>query len=330
MNSFFKESELLVIAKHFDTSAIKIDFLRKSHNYIFKVTCSNAPFILRVSSEKHRSIQQIESEIDFQCYLYKNGAPVVTPIFTSEGKCVIIYKTEGQNYFVSALSWAKGDNWDNRSDYTTQKQINIGKALGSIHRLSKKYTPKGIVKRRFWYESQHLIQARKIFLNYNSDLYRIFIEYMEEMKTLSKEDNVFGLTHGDYLLSNYMIDDKDNVTVFDFDECEYSWYATDISICLHCYLIGASPEQLSTRADVAETMLYNILLGYKSESSITENMVWGLEPLFKMRDFIYLSTILTKEKLYEWDESFIKTCLDRLLNNKPFLKFDLTKAACLL
>jgi len=150
---------------------------------------------------------------------------------------------------------------------------------------------------------------------------------MAEMKNLPVESAGFGLTHGDYLLSNYMITGDNHITVFDFDECEYSWYAMDLAICMHCYLIGPEPALLPAQAAVAEAMLYNLLRGYTSETPISREMLPRLQAFFKVRDFIYLSSILEKnQKLAGWNKAFAETCTERILNNRPFLEFDMGRA----
>ena len=46
-------------------------------------------------------------------------------------------------------------------------------------------------------------------------------------------DDIF---RGIDLLANYMIDENEHITVFDFDECGYSWYATDDSYLAALFL----------------------------------------------------------------------------------------------
>ena len=145
---------------------------------------------------------------------------------------------------------------------------------------------------------------------------------MARYRTLPTDCMSFGLTHGDFLLSNYMIDRKNKVTVFDFDECEYSWFAVDIAICMHCYLIGAKPMELTNKSEMAESMLYHLLLGYKITNTIGE-MISELQSFFRIRDYIYLSTILEKEgELSGWEKQFVETAMNRLINSDVFLDFN--------
>jgi len=320
--------DLLHIAKKFRIDAKRVKFLRKSHNTIYRVDAGRKKesFILRITSGRQRTVDEIAGELDFQLYLYQGGASVVTPLPTTDGGYILCTDMEGQALFITAFSWAEGLNWDERCDYEPEKLVSIGKELGKIHKLSMAYTPVQVQKRRLWSESQHLLKAPALFRAYHAGLYDAFRQCMENMHTLPADSGVFGLTHGDYLLSNYMIGENNRATVIDFDECEYSWYAADIAICMHCYLVGADPAALSSRSKDAETMLYNLLLGYTSETAIHTETLFRLQSFFKVRDFVFLSTILEKgEKPGGWDKSFLDTCLDRILNGRPFLDFDIER-----
>ena len=334
MDDIFRGIDLLRIAGQFDETAVRVEFIRELHNYAYKVICPDNSFILRITSERHRSINQISSELDFQLYLYKNGAAVVSPLLTVDNKSVLFVTVDNQAFYIAAFSWANGQNWDGRSsDSTPEKLKNIGKELGKIHRLARDYKPERAEKRRLWNESQHLIKAYELFRAYDEKLYSAFVEYMNEMSDLPIDSDVFGLTHGDYQLSNYMIDENGHITVFDFDECEYSWYATDIAIWVHCFLLSDDPTKLITKAEDAEMMLYYLIAGYITENKLNRDVIMNLQPLFTMRDFVYLSTILenkSKGAHNKWGDDFISTCLDRILNKKPFLEFDISKTLSLL
>lgn len=326
------ENILMKIAKGFDKHALSVEFLTQYRNTIYKVYCLDYIFILRLTNENYRSIEQIESELDFQRYLFRNGANVSQPLKTESGESCVIVEMNNQKYLVSAFEYSHGKNWYERDDNSEETYIHIGKALGKIHKLSKEYIPVNVVKRRLWSEQQELIKADVLFRNYSSELHNIFTEYMRQMDKEIRNENNFGLTHGDYLCSNYLIDGNNHFTVIDFDECEYSWFAADLAICMRCYLFNTEkPFELPEKAKEAERMHYNLLLGYKSENNISKEMVFELDKYFKIRDFIELSQLLGhQESFNDIEKVLFDMNLDRILNNKPFLQFNTEKAEKLL
>lgn len=134
-------------------------------------------------------------------------------------------------------------------------------------------------------------------------------------------------------MSNYLITD-DKIKVIDFDECEYSWYAMDLAICMRCYLIGSSPESVSDKISEAEMMHYNILKGYSTENIINEQMVYELNAFIKVRDFIELSQILERlikhEEICDMENKLLYADLDRTIKGKPFMEFRTKRVETLL
>jgi Ser/Thr protein kinase RdoA (MazF antagonist) len=328
------DNVLLDIAKQFNKNAVSVELLTKCRNTIYKVNCANDMFVLRVSSEKHRNAEQIKSELDFQRYLYNNGAAVSKPLQTEAGETCLPFEMDNSNFIGSAFEYIEGKGWDERKDNSEEIFIIIGRTLGKIHRLSKVYKPLNVIKRRLWSEQQELLTA-DILKKHSAELYDKYLYFMRKMNKEEKTENTFGLTHGDYLVSNYLIDDENNITVIDFDECEYSWFAADLAICMRAYLFWTeNPATLPTKANEAEIIHYNLLLGYSSENTITKSMVYDLEKYIKIRDYIELASQLSFEPEifndYPIEKILYEMNLDRIVNDKPFLEFNITKAEKLL
>ena len=326
------ENALLKIAKQFDKNAVSVEILAECRNLIYKVNCADNLFVLRLSGEWHRNAQQIESELDFLDYLFCNGADVAKPLKTESGESYVEFEIDNSHYIVSAFEYVAGKNWDERNDHSEEVYQKIGKSLGKIHRLSKGYKPANAAKRRLWSEQQELQKADVLFKNYDVALYDKFMEFMRQMKGEEEKNGTeFGLTHGDYLGSNYLIDAANNIKVIDFDECEYSWFAVDLAICMRCYLFWTEhPEELPNKTKEAEIMHYNLLLGYSSENKVGKEMVFELEKYIKIRDYIELSQILDQKELNDLEQTLFKMNLDRVLNDTPFLEFSTARAEKLL
>lgn len=319
---------ILKIARDFDKSVLYIKHMVTYRNIIYKaVSIKNNSFVIRLTDQQSRTREQLESELQFQEYLYKNGADVTKPLKTIENKWLSECVVGNNKYYVSAFTFAKGLNWDERDDKNPETFYQIGKALGKVHKLSKNYETTSY-KRRKWYEQQELAEAPELFKEYNTELYTSFISFVNEMKTMENNEDSFGLTHGDYLISNYLID-KEKVTIIDFDECEYSWFAMDLAICIRCYLVGDEPERINEKVDFAEMIHYNLLSGYQSENIITNDMIYDLNKYICVRDYIEISKMLKLIKqgrtLCDIENRLLKTDLDRVLHGKPFLEFDLNR-----
>jgi len=146
------------------------------------------------------------------------------------------------------------------------------------------------------------------------------------MNDLPKDPKEFGLVHGDFLFSNYFFDDDNNITVFDFDECEYSWYMYDIAVCMYYYLLGADPRELDSKIKEAEDMLYYLLLGYVEQCEVDLICLKNMDLLFRLRDYVLLSSVLeSSSELKGWSRYFAEGATDRLLADRPFIQIDFEK-----
>lgn len=322
-------NKVFEIAKEFDGNVLSVQYVVKFRNAIYKAVCEEYSFILRFTNQKLRTKEQIESELDFQTYLFENSANVTKSLSTAMGEYVLVTELEGEHYFVSAFSYAHGKDWDERVDESHEVLFNIGKAIGKIHNLSKSYKPVSY-KRRMWYEQQELVEAERLFRNYDIEVYNAYIAFRDELKELSTDQDNFGLTHGDYLMSNYLIDNN-IVTVIDFDECEYSWFAMDLAICIRCYLVGGEPEKVREKREMAENIHYNFLCGYKKENIVSNDMIYELNKYIRLRDYIEIVQMLrAKEQgreLCDVENKLLEIDMDRVLHNKPFLEFDLSRVS---
>lgn len=72
----------------------------------------------------------------------------------------------------------------------------------------------------------------------------------DQIDSLPREDNAYGLIHNDFHPYNFMID-GDTITVFDFDDCIYGWYALDIAIAAaHAVWWGALEKTESQKMNL--------------------------------------------------------------------------------
>lgn len=315
------ETKIASIASLFTNNITSVKNLNGFHNAIYEVS-GDITFILRVAEGKRE--EQTNSEIDFLRYLHKNLVPVAPPIASLQNKYVYLVVVDGKYYTVSAYQKAKGkDCWSRGIDGNDQFII-IGQTLGRMHRLSMLYNCNKVTKRRQWDENSHLVKAQCILRNYNTDLSDKFNSYISLMRRFPRKKSSFGLVHGDFLFSNYFFDDDNNIFIFDFDECEYSWFIYDIAVCMYYYLLGADPTELHEKVEEAEDMFFHIMSGYVMEYELDIECLRNIDLFFQLRDYVLLSSILesSANNLSSWSKSFVESATGRLLGGKPFIQVD--------
>ena len=84
-------------------------------------------------------------------------------------------------------------------------------------------------------------------------------EIIQRLNRLSKSAEHYGLIHADLHPHNFCFD-QGQITVFDFDNCEYAWFVKDIAVILF-YVARAEPPERRDEASAA--FLRPFLEGYR-------------------------------------------------------------------
>jgi len=325
----FSEEILLHFGKNYTSKITSIELLGVSHNTVYKVNCDNS-FVLRITSAQHRHKNELLSELNFLLFLSNSGVSVAKPILSLSGDIITEYVLENDTLFVVAFMLADGFQWDGkdgngnyRDDSYYLKQI--GRELGKIHKSARNYRPENVISRRQYFECQHLIKAYDIFEKHNTELYKLYKLFMHDLSLLNKISENFGLTHGDFLMSNYNITDDNKVIVYDFDECEYSWFISDIAVFLYYYITGPDPLAVENKNHEAIKAILLFMSGYLWENDLPLIELKQLNLFFILRDYILLSTIIEKgeENFSWWDEKLVKAAIPRILGGKNFVDIDI-------
>lgn len=319
------ENRIFDIAGLYAVNNMKYKNLYGFHNQVYQIT-GDTNFILRIASSLHRSKEETLSEIDFLLYLKEKGISLSSPIMGLDGEYVYEISNGNERYIISAFEIAKGNDFRTRGDDNNTRLIEVGCMLGKLHKYSKLYKPHKIGLRRQWNESQHLLKAGNLFKTNYPELKVKFDKFIFEMNNQPKDNDSYGLIHGDFLFSNYFFDDN-NITIIDFDECEYSWFVYDIAVCMYYYLLGGNPSELETKIEEAESILFNLLTGYIEENSIDIRWIKSIDLFFRMREFVLLSTMseIPYNSLIGWQKSFFDGAYERQMTDKPFIQADYVK-----
>ena len=244
-------------------------------------------FVLRISPTGDRTEKDYLAETEFVHYLAENGAPVADVIPSVNGKLVEVVDDGETPVFISLFEYAKGmllcDNGYRYREGAPLEEYfyNIGKTLGKIHELSKRFVPTTDHRRPEYFDKYNMEYISLLIPDNYSDLKKAIAARLEKFHKLPTDSQNYGLVHFDYSDGNYHIDmTNGNITVFDFDNCIYCWYMFDIA---NLYLQGEGWFRYESDPAKREAGMKHyfdtILDGYKSETSISDELLNQL-PLF--------------------------------------------------
>ncbi|MCL2774642.1 MAG: phosphotransferase [Oscillospiraceae bacterium] len=321
LRSVLDEKVIMELSRYYSNTYIENTNLHGGHNFIYLIK-GDYEFVLRATPKSRRSSEDIESELDFMTYLKSNDVSLPAPLKGFDNKFIYETEIDGEVFIISAFEKANGLNaWERGLD-GREIFVAAGQMLGKMHAASKKYIPQKVKPRKQWHENYHFIKAGEVFDKHRKDIKEAFENYMVKIKKLSCDKKTFGLIHGDYFFSNYFFNSDKKITILDFDECEYSWFISDIALCMYYFLLGPEPLELSKKSNEAINIFLWIIEGYNKENKLSAEQFEQIDCFFQMRDYILLSVIYENERFMEWENKFIEGAAERVIKNKKFVDVD--------
>ena len=242
-------------------------------------------YVLRISALEDRSENDYLAETEYVRFLAENGAPVADVIRSVQDRLVERMNADGKTVYVSLFAYAKGmliaDNGYRYREGAPLDEYfyNTGKALGTIHRLSKAYVP--VRHRPDYFDKYNMEYLDRLIPDEYGGLKTAAAKRLEAFRALPKDKSCFGLVHFDFSDGNWHIDmNTGAVTVFDFDNCMYCWYMFDLAnLWIHNEGWTRQETDPGRRFALMRQCFGLQLQGYKSETDLPEEMLERL-PLF--------------------------------------------------
>jgi Ser/Thr protein kinase RdoA (MazF antagonist) len=250
-----------------------------------------------------------------------------TPIKSKQGKWTEVIQLNDIYFTVTAFLKAEGrkigypECLNNTHLYQT-----LGKMMGRMHALSISYKPRNETTRRNnWYDNYYLQNLQNFVPSVQVDVFEACSRLVETIKTrLLPDQSSYGLIHGDIGVGNYLINDHTGtMTLFDFDEAQYSWYIEDIAITLYylVYVYGGDDGK-SDRESQTLRFMEHFMKAYNQEHSI-EGFWLKQMPLFlRLREIIVYTGMhrsVDLQNLDEWSRDYLSESKTRIENGIPIV-----------
>lgn len=242
-------NERIKDAYHIDHITTKL--LLRGVSDTYQVTNSRSQYILKVYRNTHRSLDEIQGEVELLNILSKNKAKVAFPIIDMGGGYIQQFNAaEGPRYGV-LFSYAKGV----ASNELTMPQVKIiGREMAYNHNITSTID---LNHSRPEYDiastiHQPLETLKSAFNEYNYHTGYEYLQLISEkmlraFQGIDKSAFSYGYCHYDYLPKNFRFDDKDEFTLFDFDFAGKGYLANDLmSFQVHYFfqtLYGGMPKE---------------------------------------------------------------------------------------
>ncbi|WNS45063.1 phosphotransferase [Paenibacillus sp. MMS20-IR301] len=193
-----------------------------------------------------------------------------------------------------------------------------GELLGQIHAASQAYTANHVFPK--WNESKMLLQLEQAELH--PHLAGKWLRYVDELNQMKVSTDRFGLIHGDLHHGNLLINDN-VLSVIDFGDCEYHWYAYDVAIVMYH---TAQTVGKSEREQFIQAFCNYFMKGYVRGNPGTD-VVQDLNYFIQYRhlySFTYHMMYADKSQLSRQQAEYLQAMEASLLKDEPYLNLILS------
>ncbi|MDR0228410.1 MAG: phosphotransferase [Flavobacteriaceae bacterium] len=283
---------------------------RTGVNHTYFLANANTKYVVRVYCHNWRTKTEIQEELNLLNLLKANKVSISTPIPDKTGNLIQeIAAPEGLRYVV-LFTFAEGEKMRFMTNETCSA---IGSVMAKIHNIT---ATKEI--NRIDYNADTLLHKAYDKLN------QFFSNDLEEMKYLkqisSKITKRFeevalpqdkkGIVHLDIWYDNLSVNNVNEITIFDFDNCGNGSFILDIGyFCKQLFFIEADKKEYEIKVE-------SFLNGYKKERNLSEQ---ELELISEAGASIFVFYLGVQAQRFDWSnifltENYLKMFVGRIKN----------------
>jgi Ser/Thr protein kinase RdoA (MazF antagonist) len=294
-------------------------------NEVYEFMKYEKKYILRITSGKKKSKDLIQNELSLVCFLKNKGISVSEAIPSLEGSLLEEIQQDQESLYCALFVKAEGApvNVQDHAQWNEEFFYEWGRLLGRVHHVSKNLeTAAQHVKWPQW-SNEHPYNY-ELFKNLNTELEKEkYEDIVALLKGLPRDERHFGLIHNDFHQGNFFVKDG-NITLFDFDDCLYFWYAYDIATAFyHAFWQNTSFNGGDNR--FCEAFLIPFLSGYSKENTLTHDMINQIPLFLKLRElFLYalFQKVWVTNVREEWQNFTIQNLKKNIENDAVYAGLD--------
>ena len=196
-----------------------------------------------------------------------------------------------------------------------------GQTIGRMHRRTKTFAPSDEAYRRFHWYDDYAMNIETYIPASQPLLLEKCLAIRRKLYDLPRDDESYGLIHCDMHHGNFYVENG-NLTVFDFDDCRYHWFAFDIAIPLF-YVLRDARIDPNDSAFAAEFMTA-FMRGYRRENEIDRSWLERLPLFLKVREMELYIVLLAEgpDIVNDWCRRFLDNRRESIEQEKPIIELD--------
>jgi len=298
-------------------------------NAVYQFPLGKKSAILRIGVEDCPREQTL-GMLEWVRFLSDEGAPVTAPLPSINDRLLENLKYYGTRYTLTAFERADGTLAENvpPSEWTNELFSTIGMAAGKLHTVSKRYQPsRPDLTRPQWFDSYEIREATNLLAVSPDPAREKLANLIVELRRLPTSPIDFGLIHDDLHFANFLIHPGGSVTIIDFDDCGYGWFATDVAMALFDVLVLYNAPNESESQHFARRFINNYLSGYRQENDLSLFWQSQLPCFLKLKELCIYATLIGHSDTAlpdTWVGRFMRGRSNRIANDLPYVDIDFT------
>lgn len=294
-------------------------------SYIYRFSRDGKRFILRIVHSIRRSEELIHGEVDWINYLHRGGVPVARAIESRNGRLVeAVDDGRGDRFLATGFVRAEGSS-PFRLGWTPALVERYGELIGRMHALSPGYEPGDPAWRRPEWDDPVMLDVER-FLPDDDEVLAAYREVLDRIRRLPRDRECYGLIHQDAHGGNFLVDDEGRITLFDFDDSIYCWYAFDIAMVLF-YRVCNTDDPAGT----ARAFLPAFLRGYRRHAHLEPDWLRWVPDFMTLREIDLYALIHRSFDVGSiedpWCARYMDGRAERIRERRPFVELDIDAAA---
>ena len=283
--------------------------------------------VLRVTPpNKDTDLKAMRSILEWLAFLGSHEGPAMRPMRSRRNNLIELVEQDSQAYIAVAFEKAPGVLAENMAlvDWTDELFQSLGGTLGSTHRIAQDYVPIEEYTRPNWTRLTNCFHPEAELEGADPLILDKYTQILAVIEQLPKDRESYGLAHLDLHFGNFFIDTgQQKITLIDFDDCAYGWYAMDIAMLLFDVLVvysGRDPNQFGKR------FLQNLLIGYRRQKPFQPFWLAQLPVFLKLLEinlYLMLYRSFDPASPDSWIGKFMPGRRERILQGTPYVEMDI-------
>lgn len=282
-------------------------------SHVYEATKEGQDLVLRITPPNQEiDLLSTKAILAWMDHLARHGAAVTRPVPSQEGNLIEIVTIDSDLYVCVVYEKAQGALAETLSFDQWQGQLfeNLGRAIGRIHSLAKRYRPAdAALIRPDWDHIGNCFNPGDELDPSQASILTRKNEILQLIQALPRQPGDYGLIHADLHLGNFLVDLPSSVvTILDFDDCCQGWYAMDIAMTLFDMLVV---YPVADKACFADQFLADYLKGYRQETDLSSFSIANLPHFLKLVEIGIYTQVYRSYAAGQMDEWITKFMADR-------------------